>query len=156
MTATVLVCLVWSLALSVLFSALIVLSWRRNPEIWTADATEGRQQPDRTTALYAWTAAITIVVIAGPLAVLLLAGADDTDGFWRLAALAYLVVIVVNLVDLFLIDIALYLWRRPAWMTIEGVEIVEGVAPHLRAFANGLAMGVPIALATAGVALVVA
>ncbi|MEL6985034.1 MAG: hypothetical protein AAFO29_21565, partial [Actinomycetota bacterium] len=58
-------------------------------------------------------------------------------------------------VDLVVVDILVYLWRRPPWMSIPGVETAEAVNGywfHVRDAGNGLVLAVPIALAAGALA----
>ncbi|MEM8705364.1 MAG: hypothetical protein AAGE98_02825 [Actinomycetota bacterium] len=145
--------LVVGLLVSVAGTAVVLASWYFHPETWIADATEGEQKTPVTPATVSWTVLTFVVLIGGPVVAAWFAATDHAANFGERALVAYGVFVLFNLWDLIVIDIAIYVWLRPSWMTIEGVEIHEGYGMHVKGFLNGLAIGVPVALMAAAVSM---
>lgn len=140
---------------SAVFTVAVLASWRRDPEIWIADLTEGRVPAPRTLALYLWTALIIAITIVGPVAAAWWSAADQDASFWSRVLVAWVVVAIVSLVDLVVVDVGVYIWLSPSWMAIPGYEPLRAVWPHIKASVVGLAIGVPVALLAAVLTTVV-
>lgn len=144
--------LIGGLLLSAVATVLVLASWWRNPETWIADVTDNEHKTPVTPATVTWTVLLFAAAIGIPAVTTWLAAVDHDATFWERVAIAYLVFQFFNLFDLLVIDIVIFVWIRPSWMTIEGYEMPTDYGLHVRAFANGLAIGVPIALVAAAVA----
>ncbi|MEM9562730.1 MAG: hypothetical protein AAGA93_08950 [Actinomycetota bacterium] len=141
--------LVWGLIGSVAFTSVVLASWWRNPEVWLADVTNGEQRPEANAAAVIWTALVALAFLGGGFVAAWLAASGDGADFVERFLVAYAVMAIVNLVDLVVVDIAVYLWLRPSWMTIPGVEMPTDYGMHVRGAVNGFAMAIPIALVAA-------
>lgn len=140
---------------SALFIAVVIASWWRDPQIWIADLTDGKEPAPRSTALYVWTGLIMAITFVGPLTAAWISAADQGASFWSRIVVAWSVVAIVSLVDLVVVDIAIYIWWAPSWMIIPGYEPQRSLWFHTKASLFGLAIGMPIALvAAAATALV--
>ncbi|MEM9465029.1 MAG: hypothetical protein AAGA90_06635 [Actinomycetota bacterium] len=137
--------------LSVALTVVVLGSWWFTPETWIADATDNEHKTPVTPATVGWTVLLMLVAVGVPVAAAWIGATDHDAGFWERALMAYLIFQIFNLVDLVVIDIVIFVWIRPSWMTIEGYEMPDDYDLHVRGFVNGLAIGMPIAAVAAGV-----
>lgn len=134
------------LIVSVFFSAFVLISFKVFPEAWLSDLTEGRVQAPRTPGLV-----IGFVVIIG-----ILVGGTTLGAWWAVSRqdapffeaflAAFGVMVIINLVDLIVLDIIIYIKIYPDFMHLDGVEPLHRYGPHVLGAVKGLAMGLPIAL----------
>ncbi len=145
--------LFWGLVGSAAFTVVVLVSWWRNPEVWLADVTDGEQKPPTNATTVTWTVLVALTFLGGSFVAAWLAGSVADAGFVERFLVAHAVMAIVNLVDLVVVDIAVYLWWRPSWMTIPGVAMPTDDGMHVRGAVNGFAMAIPIALLAAVVSL---
>ncbi|MEM1334325.1 MAG: hypothetical protein AAGG08_12795 [Actinomycetota bacterium] len=145
--------LFWGFAASLVFTVVVLLSWRLSPQVWIADVTDGAQRPDITATTIAWTSLVTISYLGGGFVAAWLAAGRSDASFVQAALVAFTAMAIVNLVDLFVVDIAVYLWLRPSWMAIDGIEMPTDHATHVRGAINGFVIAVPASLVAAAVSL---
>ncbi|MEM9134239.1 MAG: hypothetical protein AAF962_24095 [Actinomycetota bacterium] len=145
--------IIGGLITSAVFTVIILASWRLSPTAWLADVTKGEVPTPRTPANVAWFVLIVLSLVGGAMVTAWLAATEYDAGFFARFAAAWVVVAILNLVDLVVIDIAIYLWMRPSWMSIEGYEMPTDYRMHVAGALTGLAIGIPVGLVAATVSL---
>ena len=143
----------WGLISGAVFTVVVLASWWFTPDMWLGDVTEGEQSALVTPASAAWFVGIVISFAGGGFVAAWIAAADHDAGFVAAALVAYAVMGIVNLVDLVVVDIAVFLWMRPSWMTLPNIEMPTDLGMHIRASLNGLLLAVPLAAVAGIVAL---
>lgn len=137
---------------SLVFVAVIGASYLVAPQVWLADLTRGERQPPNMVEAAMWAGAVALVLFCASVVAAWWAVSTLAAGWWAAFLAAYIVQLVINLVDLLFIDIVLYVHVRPQAMQIEGVEPLEGYWPHVRDALNGLVIGAVMALLAAAIA----
>ncbi|MEL6893805.1 MAG: hypothetical protein AAFP84_19590 [Actinomycetota bacterium] len=143
----------WGAIGSVAFTAVVLLSWRLTPQVWIGDVTNGEQRPDVNIANITWFLLVTVSFVGGGFVAAWLASSRHDASFVQAALVAFAVMAIVNLVDLVIVDIAVFLWLRPSFMTLPGIEMPTDYGMHVRGAVNGLVMAIPISALAALVAL---
>ena len=134
---------------SLVFCLIIFSSWRFSPEVWLSDVTEGAIKSP-TGPAYAVMGSVLVTVLGGSTATAWwFASVYDTNFYERFIA-AWLVIALLNLVDLLVVDLLVYIWIYPSWMRLEGVEPLHRLWPHVEGCLTGLTIGVPLAAIAAG------
>ncbi len=143
--------LIGGLLASTAFTAVIFASYFWCPEVWIQELTEGREDGGASP----WKSGL---IVAGTV-VAMLGGAGLTawwvasggvTSYWVLAAIAWGVLVVINLWDLVVIDIVLYMWVSPSFMQWEGYPRLDRYWPHVRGSLMGaFPIGIPMALIAA-------
>ncbi|MGD1852429.1 MAG: hypothetical protein ACFCBU_18225 [Cyanophyceae cyanobacterium] len=144
--------IVGGLVTSFIFTVIVLVSWVFAPEAWLSDLTEGRVKPPKNTKTHIVFLSVLITVCAGPLITAWWVGAMHDASFYERSLAAWLVIVILNIIDLIVIDIAIYMWVYPSWMKVEGIEPLHQVWPHAKGALIGCSIfGIPIALITAGI-----
>ncbi|MGD1939042.1 MAG: hypothetical protein ACFCA4_16030 [Cyanophyceae cyanobacterium] len=140
------------LVTSLILLVSVVFSWAVVPEAYLSEVTEGKIKSPKNWKTYTALFSILSIIIAGPIATAWwVASAYDASFYERLLA-AWLVMVMINIMDLIVIDIVIYMWIYPSWMRIEGVEPLHKYRPHVEGAITGCStIGVPIALIAAGI-----
>lgn len=150
MVALALVC---GMASAMVFTVVVLLSWRITPEVWLADVTDGEQRTALNATNVTWFVLVAVSFVGGGFVAAWLAAARHDATFVQATLVAFIAMLTVNLVDLLVVDIVVYLWIRPSWMTIPGLEMPTGYGIHVRGALNGVLLAVPISLVAAAVSL---
>lgn len=133
---------------SFVFTAVILLSWRFTPQVWLAEVTEGKQKPPLKLAIPV-TLLILAVILGGMIAPAWYLAAVHKASFFQRFLAAWVVMLIINIVDLVIIDWLIYIKIYPTWMRIDGVEKLEGMRSHIEGFFSGLLLGVGFAMVAA-------
>lgn len=144
---------VWGLVSGTAFTVVVLLSWRITPEVWIGDVTDGEQSPETNVVNVVWFVLVTLTFVGGGFVAAWFAAARFDASLLEAALVAYGAMAIVNLVDLVVVDIVIYLWMRPAWMVLPGLEMPTDYGMHVRGAVKGFAMAVPIALVAGAVSL---
>jgi hypothetical protein len=140
---------VGGLATSLVFTLVVLGSWKLHPEGWIHDVTEGREKHTRTGKDIAGFSAIIGTLLVGTTATAWWAGSALDAGFSGRFLAAWLVMIIVNIVDLGVIDIVIYMWVYPSWMVLPGYEPLHSYRAHAVGALRGIVIGIPLALVAA-------
>lgn len=138
--------LVGGLISSIIFSAIVLLSWRYTPEVWLHDLTDGAVESPRTPPAYIVFISIIATLLIGSTASAWSFAAGGPTTFFQRFLIGWFVIAIINLVDLVIIDWLIYIKIYPRFMQVEGVPPLNQLWPHVRGLFIGLATGVPIAL----------
>lgn len=149
--------LVGGLIMSVLLSAFIVVSMKRNPRVWMQDYPADIQAlvPPKTPQekQESWIVGIMFlaVMVSVPLVSVIAARANDGDMSF-LAAFVHVfgISMIFNLVDLLILDWGMFCTWTPAWLVIPGTEGAPGYKDY-RFHVRGGVIGTVIAAVFAGV-----
>ena len=137
---------------SLIFTVIILASYRLTPKAWLSDISEGKIKSPPEQALPV-VVIVLLVLLGGSIATAWwIASVYEATFFERFVA-GWVVVAIVNLTDLLIIDFLIYMWIYPSWMRFEGIEPLHRTWPHIKGAFNGLAMGLPIALLAATVTI---
>lgn len=147
--------IVGGLVTSFVFSLVILASWRISPEAWLSDLTEGKIQSPKTLATYGTFAATVITIVGGAAITAGWIGSVYGANFYGRFIAAWLVIAILNVVDVLVIDIWIYIWIYPSWMRVEGIEPLHQPWAHIKAGFVGLGIGVPMAAIAAGLTLLI-
>ncbi|MEM7335009.1 MAG: hypothetical protein AAF490_23230 [Chloroflexota bacterium] len=147
------VTLIGGLITSFVFTVIVLLSWRFTPEVWLNDLTEGEVESPRTPPSYIVFIAILATLFIGSTATVWRLAATGTATFLQRFIVAWLVLVMLNLVDLVVIDWFIYMKLEPKFMQIEGIAPLNTLAPHIRGFGIGILTGIPIALIAAAITM---
>ncbi|MEM9516588.1 MAG: hypothetical protein AAGA42_17200 [Actinomycetota bacterium] len=143
--------LIGGLLTAAAFSVVVIASWRVHPEVWVGDITKGEEKTEPTPANISWFLAVMVTMVVGTAATAWVAVVDFDAGFFQRFVVAWCVMAIVSLVDLVVIDIVIFMWWRPASLTLEGYDIPLEYRMHVVGALKGLFYGVPIALVAAAV-----
>lgn len=138
--------LLWGAIGAAAFTAVVLLSWRVTPDVWVGDVTNGEQRPDVNVVNVTWFVLVVASFVGGAFAAAWRAGVAHDASFTQAALVAFGVMAIVNLVDLVVVDIMVFLWMRPSWMTLPGIEMPTDYGMHVRGAINGVVIAAPIAL----------
>ncbi|MEM8858552.1 MAG: hypothetical protein AAGD96_09530 [Chloroflexota bacterium] len=141
--------LIGGLITSAAFSVIVLLSWRFTPEVWLHDLTDGAVESPKTPPSYIVFISIIATLVIGSTATAWGFAAENVTTFFQRALMAWLVLVILNLVDLVIIDWLIYIKMYPKFMQVEGIEPLIALWPHVRGFFIGIATGIPIALIAA-------
>ncbi|MEM7082709.1 MAG: hypothetical protein AAF465_08245 [Pseudomonadota bacterium] len=98
-----------------------------------------------------WLALIFLCIIGPTFFLSIWLGVQYEAGFWTLLMAAYVMIVMLNAVDLLIFDIAIYMWWYPSWLRYEGYAPIHRYSYHFRAAIRGVTVvGVPLALMAAG------
>ncbi|MEM6500465.1 MAG: hypothetical protein AAF685_01345 [Cyanobacteria bacterium P01_C01_bin.89] len=144
--------IIGGLITSFIFSVIVLGSWVLAPEAWLSDLTEGRIKSPKNRKTYIVFLSVLTTILAGPIITAWWVGSMQDASFYERSLAAWLVVVILNLVDLIVIDIVIYMWFYPSWMQVEGIEPLHQLWPHTKGALIGCSvLGVPIALIAAGI-----
>ncbi|MEM7034257.1 MAG: hypothetical protein AAF629_32240 [Chloroflexota bacterium] len=138
---------------SLIFCIIILLSWRFNPEVWIGEIEDSDAQSPQTPVTYAIFISIVATLVVGSYwAAWQYASTVETTFLQRFVA-AWLVIAIINVVDLIVIDWLVNIVIDPKWMTIPGYDIqhMKVIQPHIKALFMGLLIAIPIALLAAAI-----
>lgn len=138
------------LGTSVLFSLIVLWSWYKVPHIWIADVTEGEEKPPMTKAGWWVLISILVVMLSGFTLTLVWINQATPLTFWQGMVVSAAVAFVLNAVDVFIIDILIYMWIRPRWMHLEGYPPLYSYWAHVKASLKGMVTSIPLYAAAAG------
>ena len=145
--------LLWGAIGGLAFTAVVLLSWRLTPQVWLGDVTGGEQRPEVNVVNATWFVLVVASFVGGGFAAAWFAASRHDASFVDAAVVAFAVMAIVNLGDLVVVDIAVYLWCRPSFMTLPGVEMPTDYGMHVRGAASGFMMAAPISLLAAALSL---
>jgi len=157
--------LIFGAIFSLVMSAIIVLSLRRNPMIWAERAPEDIKQAvgpiDEHARQQRRTFGILTLLFLLLILILSIYRLNAIQGgltFWSVFLNVFIVVMVWNLVDLLIIDWLLLVIIQPKFIFIPGTEGLAGYkdfAFHFRGFLKGIIYSVVIGLLLAGITMLV-
>jgi MFS family permease len=136
---------------SIVFCGLVFWSWWSVPEVWLADVTNGEvKPPNKGMALVVMIAVAASMLLGAIAAAWWLAGVTETTFLDRFIA-AYLVIGIIMAVDLFIVDILIYMWIYPPFMRYEDIEPLHSYWEHTKGSLIGMVIGLPMALIAAAI-----
>ena len=135
---------------SFIFCLIVLASWRFTPEAWLSDLTEGKVKSPNNWSTWTVFLVILLTILGGAGATASWIGSAYDASFYERSIAAWLVIAILNGVDLVVIDLLIYTWIYPSWMRVEGIEPLHQPWAHIKAGLIGLAMGVPMAAIAAG------
>ncbi|MEM1127422.1 MAG: hypothetical protein AAGI71_12275 [Bacteroidota bacterium] len=149
--------LVGGLVASIVFTAVVFISCFWCPEVWISELTEGRETGGASPWKGALIAAGLFLAMARGAGVTAWCfGAGSTEPCWAYVVVAWGVIVVINLWDLFFIDIYLYMVVKPSFMQWEGYPPLYRYWPHVKGCLVGVfPMGLPMAAFAAWVGFIV-
>ena len=157
--------LIFGAIFSLVMSAIIVLSLRRNPMIWAERAPEDIKQAvgpiDERARKQRRTFGILTLLFLLLILILSIYRLNAIQGgltFWSVFLNIFIIVMVWNLVDLLIIDWLLLVIIQPKFIFIPGTEGLAGYkdfAFHFRGFLKGIIYSVVIGLLFAGITMLV-
>ncbi|MEM9219346.1 MAG: hypothetical protein AAGD25_34065 [Cyanobacteria bacterium P01_F01_bin.150] len=133
------------LVTSFIFSLIVLASWKFSPEVWLSDLTQGKIQAPKTWKTYSTVVAIIAIILGGAGITAWWVGALYAANFYERFIAAWLVIVILNVVDVLVIDIWIYMWIYPTWMRIEGIEPLHDPRVHTKESLVGLVFGIPVA-----------
>jgi hypothetical protein len=150
------------LILSIFTSVMIMLSLRYNPRIWLQDYPSDIQDlvPSKTEGEKRFSVLVgipfLIVLIAIPFVstLVLKIQSQGNISFFTLAANAFGVAFVFNLVDWLILDWIIFCWITPGFLVIPGTEGAEGYKNiwfHFRGFLIGTVFSLIAGLVIGGI-----
>lgn len=147
------VVLVGGLLASLAFSAVIFTSYFWCPEVWISEITEGKETGGSAFKGGIIVAGTLIAMVGGAAGTAWWYGQDAAATYWQLFLVAWLVLFIVNLWDLVVIDIVVYMWIYPSFMQWEGYEPLHRYWPHVKgSLVGAFPLGIPLAAFSAWLA----
>lgn len=136
---------IWGAISSLAFSVVVFVSWKFFPKVWLADITEGKEKPEPMSLAIATVVITLLIFILGATAAAWFYAKEAETSFLERATAAWLVLVMINLFDLFFVDLFVYWWLYPRFMQIEGYPKFERIWPHFDGFIKGVTLfGLPI------------
>ena len=100
-------------------------------------------------------AAVVVGLTLVPLVLAVVSLAQETGGAltaWQAFVTAYGVFFFFNLYDLIVLDWLVLIAWRPRWLGLPNTPYYTRIGPHLKGFAKGLLLGIPLALIASALA----
>ena len=137
---------------STIFTVLICLTYIFTPDIWLDEVSGGKIKTKVSFINITTGVLIFATVLGSSFLMSLWIKYNYTSDFWVLFLGAYIIQVAINLVDLLILDILIYMWIYPSFMRFEGVEPLHSYWYHTKGALKGISIiGIPFALLSAGV-----
>lgn len=139
---------------SVAFTVIVVSSFVFAREVHLPEISRGAVRPSATPQTVFWLGLIVLSVMGSGVAAAAWISVHHDAAFWQLFLVAYGVQVAINLVDLVIIDLAIYTWWYPRFMRFEAYPPLHDTGYHARAALRGISLiGIPFSLVAAAIAM---
>ena len=138
---------------STVLTIFVCLTFIFTPNLWLSEISEGKIKTKLNFINITTTVLIIAIILGSSFLMAWWIKYNYTSDFWVLFLGAYIIQVAINLVDLLIIDILIYMWIYPPFMQLEGVEPLHSYWYHTKGALKGISViGIPFALLSAGVA----
>lgn len=134
---------------------IVLASWKVNPESLVSNDIEEKNQSPKPWPIYTVYGVILTTILGGSTVTAWWIASVYGANFYERFMVAWIVVTVLNFLDLLIIDLLICTWLYPQWIKLEGIELLHQAWTNIRARFMSLSIAVPFAAIAASLTLMV-